>query len=80
MRNTERGDSLIHLSSVLILAPRKIVKIVMNLIKSSQLQSELPIPEICSKFVEMLEKHSIIKGTFLQFIKKLPAINCSHRA
>ncbi|XP_066250747.1 uncharacterized protein Rnb isoform X3 [Euwallacea similis] len=61
MRNTERGDSLIHLSSVLIVAPRKIVKIVMNFIKTSQLKSELPIPEICSKFIEVLEKHSIIK-------------------
>lgn len=62
MRNTERGDSLVYLSSVLIVAPRRIVKIVMNFIRSCQLQSELPIPEICGKFVEVLENHSIIKS------------------
>lgn len=62
MRNTERGDSLVYLSSVLIVAPRRIVKIVMNFIRSCQLRSELPIPEICGKFVEVLENHSIIKS------------------
>lgn len=54
-----------HLSSILILDPRKIVKIVMNFIKSCQLQSELPIPEICTKFIEVLEEHSIVKGTVI---------------
>ncbi|KAH0998876.1 uncharacterized protein LOC125502332 [Dendroctonus ponderosae] len=61
LRSTDRGDSLVHLSSILILDPRKIVKIVMNFIKSCQLQSELPIPEICTKFIEVLEEHSIVK-------------------
>ncbi|XP_050301516.1 uncharacterized protein LOC126739759 [Anthonomus grandis grandis] len=60
MRNTERGDSLVHLANVLMLAPRRIVKIVMNFIKSCQLQSEIPIPEICAKFIDVLEKHSIV--------------------
>lgn len=59
MRNTERGDSLLHLTTVLILAPKRIVKIIMNFIKSCQLKSELPVNEICTKFIEVLENHSI---------------------
>lgn len=62
MRNTSRGDSLIHLSNVLLLAPKKVVKIVMNFIQMSQLQSELPVAEICDRFIDVLEKHSIITG------------------
>ncbi|CAH1155290.1 unnamed protein product [Phaedon cochleariae] len=56
MRNTERGDSLIHLFNVLLLSPKKIVKIIMNFIKISQLKSELPVPEICDKFIEEVMK------------------------
>lgn len=62
MRNTDRGDSLIHLSNVLVLAPKRVVKIVMNFIRISQLKSELPIPEICDRFIEVLKKYPIIKG------------------
>ncbi|KAJ8913033.1 hypothetical protein NQ315_002049 [Exocentrus adspersus] len=61
MRNTDRGDSLIHLSNVLVLAPKRVVKIVMNFIKISQLKSELPIPEICDRFIEVLRKYPVIK-------------------
>nr|CAH7747201.1 unnamed protein product [Callosobruchus chinensis] len=52
LRNTDNGNSLLHLSNVLLLSPKKIVKIVMNFIKISQLQSELPVTEICDKFMD----------------------------
>ncbi|CAH0547622.1 unnamed protein product [Brassicogethes aeneus] len=61
MRSTERGDSLIYLSSVLLLAPKRVVKIVMNFIRICQLKSELPVPEIFDKFIEVLQKHSIVE-------------------
>lgn len=65
MRNTDKGDSLIHLSNVLLLAPRRIVKIVMNFIRICQLKSELPIPEICDKFIDILLKNVKEKGKFV---------------
>ncbi|KAJ8927879.1 hypothetical protein NQ314_019623 [Rhamnusium bicolor] len=74
MRNTDRGDSLIYLSNVLVLAPKRIVKIVMNFIRISQLKSELPIPEICDRFIEVLKKYSIIKefdGECVEYIQCL---------
>lgn len=62
MRNTDRGDSLLHLSNVLLIAPKRIVKIVMNFIRISQLKSELPIPEICDKLIDVLLKNLKEKG------------------
>lgn len=67
MRNTDRGDSLLHLSNVLLLAPKRIVKIVMNFIRISQLKSELPIPEICDKFIDVLLKNVKEKGDLIIF-------------
>lgn len=52
MRNTEKGDSLLHLSNVLLLSPKEIVEIIMNFIRISQLKSDLPVPEICDKFID----------------------------
>ncbi|KAL1516622.1 hypothetical protein ABEB36_000508 [Hypothenemus hampei] len=63
MRNTERGDSLVYLTNVLILQPRKVVKILMNFIRSCQLKSELPVPEICDKFIAVLDSHSLLKDS-----------------
>ncbi|CAG9770667.1 unnamed protein product [Ceutorhynchus assimilis] len=74
MQKTERGNSLVYLSSVVILAPRRIVKIVMNYLRSCQLQSELPITEICGEFMQVLEKHSIVKefnGHYSEYLKCL---------
>nr|CAI5824758.1 unnamed protein product [Callosobruchus analis] len=54
LKNTDNGNSLLHLSNVLLLSPKKIVKIVMNFLKISQLQSELPVTEICDKFMDQI--------------------------
>ncbi|XP_076272904.1 BTB/POZ domain-containing protein Rnb [Rhynchophorus ferrugineus] len=74
MRSTERGDSLLHLTNVLILSPKRIVKIVMNFIRSCKLKSELPIPEICTKFIDVLENHSLVKefrGQYSEYLQCL---------
>ncbi|VEN59858.1 unnamed protein product [Callosobruchus maculatus] len=64
LRNTDNGNSLLHLTNVLLLSPKKIVKIVMNFIKVSQLQSELPVTEICDKFMdEIVSKYLNPEGT-----------------
>lgn len=65
MRNTDRGDSLLHLSNVLLIAPKRIVKIIMNFIRISQLKSELPIPEICDKLIDVLLKNLKEKGKLI---------------
>ncbi|CAH2008395.1 unnamed protein product [Acanthoscelides obtectus] len=54
MTNTERGNALLHLNNVLFLSPKKIVKIIMNFIKISQLHSELPVTEICDNLVDFI--------------------------
>ncbi|RZC36130.1 uncharacterized protein BDFB_007081 [Asbolus verrucosus] len=61
MRNTEKGDSIVYLSKILLVAPRQIVKIVMNFLKISQLKSDLPVPEIFDCFIEMLRNDAIIR-------------------
>ncbi|KAG5887936.1 hypothetical protein JTB14_003031 [Gonioctena quinquepunctata] len=75
MRNTDRGDSLVYLCNVLLLSPKRIVKIIMNFIKISQLKSELPIPEICDRFIdEVLKKDLNIeeyKEEYMEYIQCL---------
>ncbi|KAL3285359.1 hypothetical protein HHI36_019467 [Cryptolaemus montrouzieri] len=74
MRNTPKGDSLVHLSKLLPLAPKKIVKIIMNFIRISQLKSDLPIPEICDGFVKLLKEYPLAQDfndEYIEYIRCL---------
>ncbi|KAK9877196.1 hypothetical protein WA026_016944 [Henosepilachna vigintioctopunctata] len=62
LRSTSKGDSLVYLSQLLPLAPKKIVKIIMNFIRVSPLKSDLPIPEICGGFIKLLRESQISKA------------------
>lgn len=61
MRTTEKGDSIVYLSKILLVAPRQIVKIVMNFLKISQLKSDLPIPEMFDSFIDVLSNDTIVQ-------------------
>ncbi|XP_015834209.1 uncharacterized protein LOC103312501 isoform X2 [Tribolium castaneum] len=61
MRSTDKGDSIVYLSKILLVAPRQVVKIVMNFLKISQLKSDLPVPEIFDSFIEVLSDDTIIQ-------------------
>jgi hypothetical protein len=63
MRNTEMGDSIVYLSKILLVAPREIIKIVMNFLKISQLKSDLPVPEIFDGLISVLRDDAIIQGS-----------------
>lgn len=62
LRTTEKGDSIVYLSNILLVAPEQVVKIVMNFLAISQLKSDLPIPEIFNSFIEVLQDTSLING------------------
>lgn len=62
LRTTDKGDSIVYLSSILLVAPEQVVKIVMNFLAISQLKSDLPIPEIFNSFIEVLQDTSLING------------------
>lgn len=57
LRNTDSGDALITLASLVPLAPKRIVKTIMNFIKISPHKSDLPIPEICENLMKSLKDH-----------------------
>jgi hypothetical protein len=74
MRNTEMGDSIVYLSKILLVAPREIIKIVMNFLKISQLKSDLPVPEIFDGLISVLRDDAIIQefnNTCIECIKCL---------
>lgn len=64
LRTTEKGDSIVYLSNILLVAPEQVVKIVMNFLAISQLKSDLPIPEIFNSFIEVLQDTSLISRKF----------------
>lgn len=58
MRNTGGGDSLQCLSDLTLISPKKVVKIVMNLITISSLKSDLPIPGICESLQKLIKEQA----------------------
>ncbi|XP_060535793.1 armadillo repeat-containing protein 5-like [Cylas formicarius] len=67
LRGTGRGDALARLGSAVEVAPRRVVKIVMNFLQLSQHQSELPVPEICGYLIRALKSYSVTASTFTEF-------------
>lgn len=74
LKNTKRGNSIVYLSQILLISPKKIVKLIMNLINVSNLKSDLPIPDICDGFTGALENFAVLKecrGQYMEYIECL---------
>ncbi|XP_056648597.1 uncharacterized protein LOC130453034 [Diorhabda sublineata] len=58
LKNLDCGNALEELPKVLLHNPSKIMSIIVNFIGISKFKSDLPVPEICTKFVdEVVRKH-----------------------
>ncbi|CAH1101433.1 unnamed protein product [Psylliodes chrysocephalus] len=57
LKSTTNGNALKELVNVLLLCPRTIIKIIMNFITISKLNSDLPVIDICNKFIDTVVRN-----------------------
>ncbi|CAH1114877.1 unnamed protein product [Psylliodes chrysocephalus] len=62
LKSTTNGNALKELVNVLLLCPISIIKIIMNFITISKLNSDLPVLDICNKFIDAVVKNMDTEG------------------